>query len=261
MRQTKRLLYYLMINILVSACTTVAVLAYWDYFRAPVSLFTRRTPELVSISTPAATSDAAQIQATLPPVEPVRTPTATQVQNVEAYEVLFGDTLGLIAEKFDVSIQELLDVNQIPDPNSLPVGMVLYIPVTPEVPPTSAPLPTGTSAPTLPVTPSGPQREAGVIINGVIGVGNLESERVFITRTGDGELSLAGWELQDEDGNVFVFPQLILFKDGGINIWTTSGSPTVVDLYWGLTTTVWDSGEQVILRDAQGKQKAEFTIP
>ncbi|UCH61199.1 MAG: lamin tail domain-containing protein [Anaerolineales bacterium] len=261
MKQSKRLLYYLLINILVSACTTVAVLVIWDRTQAPVSLFARRTPELAVVSAPTSTGEADQIQATLPPVEPVRTPTATQVQNVEAYEVLFGDTLGLIAEKFDVSIQELLDVNQIPDPNSLPVGMVLYIPVTPEVVPTSNSLPTSTSASTLPVTPSGPQREAGVVINGVIGAGNLESERVFLTRTGDGELSLAGWQLRDEDGNVFVFPQLILFKDGGINIWTTSGSPTVVDLYWGMTAPVWDSGERVELQDAQGRKKAEFTVP
>ncbi len=261
MRQSKRLLYYLLINVLVSACTTVAVLAVWDRTQAPVSLFTRRTLDSASISTPTAAEGAAQVQATLPTLEPARNPTPTQVENVEAYEVLFGDTLGLIAEKFDVSIQELLDVNQIPDPNSLPVGMVLYIPITPEVLPTSISLPTETSSPTLLVTPSGPLREAGVVINGVIGANSLESERVFLTRTGDGELSLAGWQLQDEDGNTFVFPQLILFKDGGINIWTTSGPPTVVDLYWGLNTPVWESGERVVLQDAQGRQKAEFTVP
>ncbi|HSF83494.1 MAG TPA: lamin tail domain-containing protein [Anaerolineales bacterium] len=261
MRPSKRLLYYLLINILVSACTTLVVLVVWDRTQAPVSLFGRGTPVSAGESTPLATSGVAQTQATITPLVPVSTPIATQIQNVEAYEVLFGDTLGLIAQKFDVSIEELLAVNQISDPNALPVGMVLYIPVTPEVPPTSAASPTSTSAPALTSSPSTPLREAGVVINGVIGAGNLESERVFLTRTGDGELSMAGWRLQDEDGNTFVFPQLVLYKDGGINIWTTSGSPTVVDLYWGQTAPVWQPGERVILRDAQGREKAEFTIP
>ena len=261
MRQTKRLLYYLLINILVSACTTTVVLFVWDRTQAPVSLFTRRTPTSSSISTPPANPGAAQSQATMQPVAPVSTPIATQEQNLEPYEVQFGDTLGLIAQKFDVDIQELMDVNQISDPNSLSVGMVLYIPVTPETPPTSIPSPTSVNTPAVSASPAGPGREAGAIITGVIGVGNLESERVFITRTGDGELSLAGWQLEDEDGNTFTFPQLILFKDGGINVWTTSGSPNVIDLYWGLTAPVWKAGERAVLRDAQGRIKDEFTIP
>jgi len=261
MRQTKRLLYYLIINILVSACTTIVVLFVWDRTQAPVSLFSRRTPLSNSINTPPAIPDGAQSQATAQPVAPVSTPIVTQELNLEQYEVQFGDTLGLIAQKFDVDIQELMDVNQISDPNSISVGMVLFIPVTPETPPTSVPSPTSANSPAASTSPAGPGREAGVVINGVIGAGNLESERVFITRTGDGELSLAGWQLQDEDGNTFVFPQLILFKDGGINIWTTSGSPNVIDLYWGLTAPIWKPGERVVLRDAQGRIKAEFTVP
>jgi len=261
MKQTKRLLYYLLINVLVSACTTIVVLVVWDRTQAPVPLFSRRTPLPESVSSLPTTLSAAQTQATLPAQPPASTPTATQVQNVEPYQVQFGDTLGLIALKFDVSIEELLALNQILDPNSLPVGMVLYIPGTTEAPPEMPPSPTGTSAPSISTTPAGPQREAGVVINGVIGAGNLESERVFLTRTGDGELSLDGWELQDENGNVYVFPQLILFKDGGVNIWTTSGSPTVVDLYWGMAAPVWQPGERVTLRDAQGRLKAEFTVP
>jgi hypothetical protein len=43
---------------------------------------------------------------------------------------------------------------------------------------------------------------------------------------------MAGWQLRDENGNVFTFPQLQLFEGGAINVWTTSGSASVVDLYW-----------------------------
>ena len=95
----------------------------------------------------------------------------------------------------------------------------------------------------------------------MISAGDITSERVFLVRTGDGELSLAGWKLQDEDGRVFEFPQLALYKDGAVNVWTTSGSPTVVDLYWGLQNPVWKSGETVTLRDARGRVHATYTIP
>jgi len=259
MRNSKRLIYYLLINILVSACTTLVVLFVWDRTQAPTSLFTRRTPAPVAqvSSSPPVTLEAAPTSANLN-----NAATPTQIQNVEVYQVQFGDSLGSIALDFDVSIEELLALNQILDPNSLPVGMVLYIPVEPEATPTSSvPTPTLTNIPGSPVPTTGPQVAAGVTINGVIGIGNLSSEHVFLTRTGDGELSLAGWQLLDEDGNVYIFPQLILYKDGGINVWTASGSPTVVDLYWGLGNPVWEPGERVILRDPQGRERTAFTIP
>lgn len=259
MRNTKRLLYYLLINILVSACTTLVVLFVWDRTQAPTSLFTVRTPAAVAqiTSSPPVTLAAAPTSASLNAIA-----TPTQIQNVEVYQVRFGDTLGSISLDFDVSMEELLALNQIPDPNSLPVGMVIYIPVEPEATPTSAlPTSTNTNVPGTAIPTTGPQVEAGVRINGVIGIGNLASEHVFLTRTGDGELPLAGWQLMDEDGNVFIFPQLTLYKDGGVNVWTASGSPTVVDLYWGLGSPVWEPGEQVVLRDAQGRERATFTIP
>lgn len=259
MRNTKRLLYYLLINILVSACTTLIVLFVWDRTQAPTPILTRRTPAPVAevTSNPPVPLEAAPTSASAN-----ATATPTQIQNVQEYQVKFGDSLGSISLEFDVSIEELLALNQIPDPNSLPVGMVMYIPVEPEATATSAlPTPTHTNIPGSPVPTTGSQVQAGVRINGVIGIGNLTSEHVFITRTGDGELSLAGWQLSDEDGNVYIFPQLILYKDGGVNVWTSSGSPTVVDLYWGLGSPVWEPGERVVLRDSQGSERATFTIP
>jgi LysM repeat protein len=85
-------------------------------------------------------------------VTPNPTARSSPIGNVEAYEVEFGDTLGIISERFDVPIEELMRVNQLDDPNSLSVGMVLYIPVTPKrsdpdacltqsTPPTSTALP------------------------------------------------------------------------------------------------------------------------
>ncbi|MFN2303083.1 MAG: lamin tail domain-containing protein, partial [Anaerolineales bacterium] len=145
------------------------------------------------------------------------------------------------------------------DPNAISVGMVLYIPVTPEVIITDTPMPTRTSLPPGTGTPSA--QDVRMIINSVISVGDIQAERVFISRTGGGVLLLSGWQLKDEDGNKFTFPNLELFEGGAVNIWTTSGTPTVVDLYWGLPYSVWQAGEMVTLIDDQGNVRATYQIP
>jgi LysM repeat protein len=262
MKQWKTLTYFIILNVIVSACTTAAVLLIWDY--------THRTPgeALAQISKPtnpigeptaAVMTAASQTQASLP----TSTPEPEIPQNVEAYQVESGDTLGLIADKFDVSIEELVKLNQLTDANSLSVGMVIYIPrEQSEALPTLTTQPTRTPAPTAGSgTPSAPLPEAGVIINSVIGVGEIATEHVFISRTGSGQLSLAGWRLEDEDGNTFEFPQLDLFEGGAVNVWTTTGTPTVVDLYWGQQNPVWERGEKVTLQDDKGKERATYTIP
>jgi LysM repeat protein len=264
MKQWKTLTYFIILNVLISACTTVAVLLIWDYTHRPPAQAVSQvstpagTASTLSEPTIAALTAASQTQASLP----TSTPTYEIPQNVEEYEVEFGDTLGLIAEKFDVSIEELIKLNQLSDANSLSVGMVIYIPKESEQLPTLTPQPTRTPAPAAGSgTPTGPLPEAGVIINSVIGVGEIATEHVFISRTGSGQLSMAGWRIEDEDGNVFEFPQLDLFEGGAVNVWTTSGVPTVVDLYWGQQNPVWERGEKVSLTDGQGKERAVYTIP
>jgi len=257
MKQWKRLAFYLILNIIVSVCVTLGVLLAWDYFKAPsepLAMVADTTEALESGSAPTSTSPVSQI------TETPGTPVLDIPQNVDQYEVEFGDTLGLIAERFDVSVEDLMELNALKDPNSLSVGMIIYVPL----PASKRPTPTqgATNTPSGPTnTPSGPPVEAGVIINSVIGVGDIASEHVFISRTGDGELSLAEWRLEDEDGNVYVFPMLSLFERGAVNVWTKLGANTVVDVFWGLQSPVWERGEQVTLRDAQGAVRATYTIP
>lgn len=255
----KRLFYYLLINVIVSACTVFAVLTIWE----------RRNAPAVAVILPNQSSQASSVgkvvtgtlSATTPQPTIQITPTNPMddlLKNVDQYQVESGDTLGIIADKFDVTIEDLLRVNQINDPNSLSVGMVIYIPIPPERIPTATPTVTYTPAPTGSL---GPQPEARVVINSVIGAGDLATERVFLTRTGVGALDLAGWHLRDEDGNVFQFPQLELFEGGAVNVWTTSGAPTVVDLYWGQQSPVWRQGEKVTLLDGEGEERATYIVP
>ncbi len=262
MDKWKRILYYLLINVLVSACTTVAVLMIWDQTHPQAAPLQDGQP--VAYATPASVSAGGVPTAALSLTEVV-TPTATTrpvpVGDVEEYEVQSGDTLGLIAQKYDVSVEDIMSVNQINNPDSLSAGMLLYIPLNPGDIPTKTPEPTKTAAPTVATTPSGPPQEARVIINSVISPGDLTAEQVFLSRLGDGDLSLSGWQLKDEDGNVFVFPQLDLFEGGAVIVWTKSGSNTAVDLYWGLKDPTWQTGEKVTLLDAAGKVRATYQIP
>lgn len=258
MKRWKTLLYFLLLNVFVSACTTVAVLLIWDYTHRPAEpAVSSSAAENLITQTSAPSPNPVQTQAALA----TNTPEPVIPQNVEAYEVQFGDTLGTIAEEFEVSIEELMQINQLSDPNSLSAGMVIYVPKSRGEAATSTPQPTRTTSAASSGTLAAPAVEAGVVINSVIGVGEISAEHVFISRTGSGQLSLAGWKIEDEDGNIYVFPQLDLFAGGAVNVWTTAGVSTVVDLYWGLQFPVWERGETVTLRDQQGKVRATYTIP
>ena len=98
-------------------------------------------------------------------------------------------------------------------------------------------------------------------IRSILGPGDLETEQVLINHIGEKEVSLFGWQLQDQDGNAFTFPTLTMFQGGAVTIYTREGTSTVVELYWGLDEPIWDSGEQAFLLDPDGKIQATYTVP
>jgi LysM repeat protein len=272
MRNWKRLFYYLFINILVSACVTVAVLTIWDRVRGPNA---EPVAQIPGDSAPASGASAnASANANLsaqntgaPPAVPE--PTASEEAPAEPsrstfeYAVQSGDTLGRIADRFDVTIEEIIAANELEDPNRLEIGQVLNIPGQPEdasvetqdLPEETQPSPAATGE-----SPSG-QGNAQVVVDSVVGAGDLNSERVLVKNTGAGELSMQGWQLLEEDGEVFTFPRLTLFADGAVYVYTRAGQPTVVDLYWGMGAPVWDTGETVVLLDDLGEVRATYRVP
>lgn len=238
--QWKRLSFYLLINVVVSAVVTLIVLTLWDRTqRAQVG----EAPSLAGIASPTATIF---VQPTTSASEPP--------SNLRSHQVRSGETLSDIALLYGVSVEEIMEINSISDPDSLGVGQVIYVPVPA----------TATSA------PSGPEptqaADAGsstgqIEIVAVVGVGDLSSERVVIEERAGGELSLFGWQLQDQDGQVFNFPQATLYENGAINLNTAAGMNTPLDLYWGLSEAVWESGEMVTLLDAAGQVQATYQVP
>jgi hypothetical protein len=132
--------------------------------------------------------------------------------------------------------------------------------------PTSTALPTSLAETDIPPisptnTPPTLTGEAQVIIDGVFGAGDLDSERVALIRVGPGEISLAGWQLATESGEIFIFPQITLYESGMLYVYTKDGLDTAVAAFWELDHPVWDSGEMVILRDDQGQIHTTFQIP
>ena len=106
-----------------------------------------------------------------------------------------------------------------------------------------------------------PEIDIPVEIVSVIGAGTLNAEWVVVTYKGDDQINLANWELRDEDRNVFIFPQLILHPEGAVQIHTASGTNTVIDLYWGESEPVWQSGENARLFDPGSNQRDEYQVP
>ena len=100
-----------------------------------------------------------------------------------------------------------------------------------------------------------------VDIVSVIGAGTLDAEVVSIRYSGDGELNLADWYLEDEDKNVFVFPQLSLYSDGVVQVHSEIGQDSVIALYWNSRDPIWESGEEASLVDPQGNVRATYVVP
>jgi LysM repeat protein len=60
---------------------------------------------------------------------PVWTPTPPVATILEYYTVRAGDTLGALAARYGVSLDELMRLNELTDPNTLYIGQVLQVPV------------------------------------------------------------------------------------------------------------------------------------
>lgn len=240
----KRLGAYLLLNAIVSATVTLTMLWLWDKTHAPAPL---------TVSTAATTpAPAALATATVAPP-----PTATQT----TYMVQAGDTLGLIAERYGLAVEDLLAANGLINPDALNVGQVLIIPVegSPAAQPTTA-LPATLAPPLATATPNPNAPPPRLAIREVRSAGVLADEAIVIVNLG-GPVDLAGWTVRDESGRQYTFPALRLFENGAVNLHTASGTDSVTELYWNQTEAVWASGRLVQLNDLGGNLHARFTVP
>lgn len=281
MKNWKRLFYYLIINVLVSACTVISILYYWERTHPEMPILSQINPfaavtplpqQLLfpNVGTPLGTAQPTELAVEATEVAANSSPTA-ETQAEMRYTVQSGDTLGEIAVKFNVTVAEILAANEIPNPDSLVIGQELIIlrPLVSAGTHTALPSeetvvdesPTATQPASQNTSPPPNAGEARVIIDSVIGAGDLDSERVFLKRDGSGEISLQGWQLISESGDTFTFPQISLFESGALYIYSKSGLTSVVALYWELDHPVWEPGDTVLLVDNEGQTQATYQIP
>ncbi|HEX9090183.1 MAG TPA: LysM peptidoglycan-binding domain-containing protein [Anaerolineales bacterium] len=277
MRQAKRLFYIILLNILISGITVIVVLQVWQRNHPPLPA--ENTPVVIIVTpTGAGASQNSNLPGTKPPtdtgVQVSGTIEVTPTPKMLVYQVKEGDSLGALAIQFNLSVEDLLIANDLSDPDSLYVGQIIYIPTAPlpkatETPTVSTvvasrtprPSATPTFGPTMTSTATEAGQEPQLVIDTVIGAGDLDIEHVLLKRTGNGDLSLSGWRLEDGTGKEYHFPRLTLYKGGSINLYTRTGQDSVADLFWGLSSPVWRTGKIISLYDAQDQLRATYTVP
>ena len=247
----KRLLFYLILNIIVSSVTILLVLNIWDRSH-------RSEPaELEAVSTLSNVIASA--------IPPTGTPTPRPTLAVRPYEVGPGETLSEIAVVFGVSVDQLMEINDLSDPDELRTGMVLQIPLPGTIIQETGSEAQDSSQPESEAQPTAtfpPEPHNNIIkILTIVGVNDLATEHLQIQSLSPESLSLEGWRLETNDGQVYNFPKITLFEHGAVDLYTRAGINSVVALYWGRSTPIFQSGDQAVIYDSEGNVQAVYSIP
>jgi LysM repeat protein len=252
----RRMLPFIFINIIVSATVVLAILFWWDSREGVTMEATQVVPTpspRVITQVTAATTEEALGSSSLPEA----------LDDRITYTVQAGDSLSLISQQFDILLIDLMEANGITDANVVIEGQILVIPVIGED--TPAPTPTETpSFDTVP-TPIPTLPSSGAVfveITEVMSPGDLNEERLTIVNSGERQIDLSNWSLEDQEGNVYVFGTVTLFGNGvELIVHTRLGQSGLLDQFWGLNEAIWQPGETAILKDAEGTIRASMTVP
>jgi len=253
----RRLVLYLLLNAVVSAAVAFGVLWLWNQTHPLLYL-----PPAASVAQATET----ELPLALSPTPPAPSATPAVQPTQMTYIVQAGDTLGSIAERYGITLDQLMAANGLTNPNVVSAGQTLVIPAAGAAPPTAGPstpslLPTNPPETPLPTSTIDPNQPApDVSIRDVTGAGSLADEVVVLANDG-GTVDLVGWTLRDEAGHLYTFPTFQLLNGGTVSLHTTSGTNTAIDLYWGLAGAVWSSGKNVLLSDQGGNLRARYTVP
>ena len=118
-------------------------------------------------------------------------------------------------------------------------------------------------SPTLPVISDGTPSAGGsdVVIVSIPGAGAVADEMVVIQNNGGTAFELGGWMLKDSQNASYTFPAVTLYPGARMQVHTGNGTDTAADLYWGLSSPVWTSGELASLYDANNVARAFYRVP
>lgn len=169
------------------------------------------------------------------------------------HTVVSGDTVSGLAEQYGVNFFLMLDVNNLTVDTAayLQIGDTLLVPLegcaaeSQSTPTPSAPL----------ASPAAAQIE----IIAVEGIGDITAEGVRLRNIGADSINLTGWNLTAA-GDSFSFPELLLFADAEITLYTRSGASAADTLFWGKDQPVWQDGDALTLTDSAGQVQASMQI-
>lgn len=103
--------------------------------------------------------------------------------------------------------------------------------------------------------------ELNLLIGGVFGSGDLQTEYVLIKNQGKATANLLNWSLQGKRGQNYSFPDLRLAQNGTVKLFSKTGTDTVLELFMKSDVSLWQQGDILILKDANGKVQTNFQVP
>lgn len=256
----RRMLPFILLNIVVSAVVVLAILYFWEN-RTAVSGETNAGPVQATAVAQRPISQTNPLNQ--PPI--LATETAVPDEGPTVHIVKAGDTLSIISNIYSVSTDDIIAANNLANPDILFIGQELVIPIgglATAVPPEPTPPPSDVLPTPIPTEPVDIGNNVVVTITAVIAPGQLADEAVQIRNTGTDPVALLGWKLAAQDGRFYKFGQATLFGNSGdILVHSKAGQNGPTDYYWGLAEPVWSSGQLVTLLDAEDNIVATFIVP
>lgn len=250
----RQLALVIILNALISLTIAIAVVWVVEQRRPdPETLAALATPITAPVIAPTFTPTPAAAAAPAP-VE--TTPVATVAPGEEEiYVVQAGDSLLAIAGRYGITLQTIMDANNLSNPDFVFSGQRLVIPRA-DAAPTPAAQTSPTAAAVEPTLTGQGLRVASFTGNGV-----LTNEAVQIANDSDIVINLQGWRLEKENGPAYSFGGISLFPGSGLVLYSGAGADTSVALYWNQAAALWESGSVARLVNPQGQEVARLAAP
>lgn len=97
-------------------------------------------------------------------------------------------------------------------------------------------------------------------VKALIGAGDLQYEHVNLVYLGKESLNLQGWTMWVGKTQIYTFPAFVLFKGGGLDVYSKAGVDSAIELYMDSKTTFWSSGSVLQVKDPQGNVRLDYEV-
>lgn len=104
-------------------------------------------------------------------------------------------------------------------------------------------------------------QQLNLLIGGVFGAGDLQTEYVLLKNQGKATAELLNWTLKGSRGQTYQFPDLRLAQNGTVKIFSREGTDSVLELFLNSSVPLWQAGDILTLKDADGKIQTSFQVP